>query len=140
MTTTATTHHQCTTTPIFNADNTIDKKNILQSLHHRYNRSNENINDNLIITTPTTPTTQISPISPISPMLPTSPPPISPTSSSSSTIKPKPFTAFPANRKCRMMVSKIAGIIAIILVGGIVIYDLIKLALGSNEFDLSDNN
>ncbi|GET51906.1 uncharacterized protein OCT59_025978 [Rhizophagus irregularis] len=73
-------------------------------------------------------------------MLPTSPPPISPTSSSSSTIKPKPFIAFPANRKCRMMVSKIAGIIAIILVGGIIIYDLIKLALGSNEFDLSDNN
>ncbi|RGB35072.1 hypothetical protein C1646_700412 [Rhizophagus diaphanus] len=111
-----------------------------RSLHHRYNRSNENINDNLIITTSTTPTTPTTPISPISPMLPTSPLPISPTTSSSSTIKPEPFTAFPADRKCRMMVSKIAGIIAIILVGGIIIYDLIKLALGSNEFDLSDNN
>ncbi|CAG8661349.1 21015_t:CDS:2 [Rhizophagus irregularis] len=107
-----------------------------RTLHHRYNRSSENINDNLIITTsttPTTPTTPISPISPISPMLPTSPLPISPTTSSSSTIKPEPFTAFPTDRKCRMMVSKIAGIIAIILVGGIIIYDLIKLALGSNE-------
>jgi hypothetical protein len=39
-----------------------------------------------------------------------------------------------------MMVAMIAGIVAIILVGGIVIYDFIKLALGSNEFDLSDDN
>ena len=107
-------------------------------LHYRNNRSSENINDSLILSTsPTSPTT--TPISPISPTLPILPSSLI-TSSSSTSSSIKTFIAFPVNKKSRMMIGMIAGIIAVILVGGIVIYDFIKLALGSNEFDLSENN
>ncbi|RIA89509.1 hypothetical protein C1645_738582 [Glomus cerebriforme] len=40
----------------------------------------------------------------------------------------KHFTAFPANKKCRMFVAMIASGIAVILVEGIIIYDFVKLA------------
>ncbi|GBC08293.1 hypothetical protein RclHR1_00800020 [Rhizophagus clarus] len=123
--------------------NTTDNDNLLhpnRSLHYRSNRSNENINDNLIIT-PTSPTTPISPISPISPTLPILPSsPQYPSTPSTTFSQTKSFIAFPASRQCRMMVAMVAGIISIILVGGIIIYDFIKLALGSNEFDLSANS
>ncbi|CAI2190965.1 16310_t:CDS:2 [Funneliformis geosporum] len=50
------------------------------------------------------------------------------------------FVAFPIQRKKRTIISVVAGITSIILVGAIIIYDLVELSLGHNVFDLNEEN
>ncbi|CAG8494149.1 1823_t:CDS:2 [Funneliformis mosseae] len=50
------------------------------------------------------------------------------------------FVAFPIQRKKRIIISVVAGITSIILVGAIITYDLVELSLGHNVFDLNEDN